>query len=412
MTSSKDGYKKTTLDNGVRILSERMPGIRSLAIGFWYDTGSRDEPDDIAGISHFLEHMNFKGTPKRSPAAIARQIEGRGGHLNAYTSKEITCFHARIIDQHLARAVDVLSDITQNSLLDQTELSRERDVIIEELKSVEDTPDELVFEHFIAQLYRSHPMGRSVLGTRDSLACINSEIMRSYRDKHYTGSHVVISAVGNVDHNRLATMIERRFRDHEAPTRKRVPSDIPGNKNRQDLHTNTQQAHICWGCRGLNYRHKDKYILLVMNTLLGGGMSSRLFQHIREKHGMAYSVFSFIETYQDTGIFGIYAGTEPGRAEEAHKLIEKEIRDLVRKSVSARELQRIKDQLKGNLLLGFESPSARIHRLAKMEIYTVEFKPIDNVVAMIDEVEAADIQRIAGNLFEEQPVFTTILWPN
>lgn len=413
MAKSRTGYNKTVLDNGVRVITERMENIRSLALGFWFDTGSRDEPDELSGISHFLEHMNFKGTPTRSAAAIARQIEGRGGHLNAFTSREITCFHARVIDQQLSKAVDVLSDITQHSTFDSKEINRERNVILEELKSVEDTPDELVFEYFLQQLFRGHSMGRSVLGNRESLAYINSARMRKFRKEYFSGSRVVISAAGNLDHNRLVKMIDRRFNDGKAPNGKRKHPKNPSKSHfRENKYTNTQQAHICIGCRGLKYVDNEKYVFLVMNTILGGGMSSRLFQRVREKHGLAYSVFSFLETYQDTGIFGVYAGTDPDKAEKAINLINRETRDLTRKKVSSRELQRTKDQLKGNLLLGLEAPGSIMHRLAKMEIYAGGWTPIDDVVDKIDAVTPDDILALSQELFKNRTQFTTVLLPN
>ncbi|NQU04612.1 MAG: insulinase family protein, partial [Calditrichaeota bacterium] len=309
--NSQGQYRRTVLDSGVTIVTEAMPQIRSLAIGFWFDTGSRDEPDELAGIAHFIEHMNFKGTPRRSAASIARQIEGRGGHLNAFTSREYTCYYARIVDDQLAKAVDVLSDITQHSLFNPSEINKERKVIIEELKSVEDTPDDLVFEHFFAQIYAQHPMGRSVLGNRETLKAIDQVGLSDYRSKQYIGSRAIIAAAGSLDHNRLVRMLERRLSKNTAPERERIKPSANSANPRQDLHTSTQQAHIIRGYRSFKYNDPEKYTLLVLNTLLGGGMSSRLFQQIREKHGLAYTVFSFLDTHLDTGIFGVYAGTEP-----------------------------------------------------------------------------------------------------
>ncbi len=414
MMSGNDGiYRRTVLDNGVRVVTEKMPHVRSLAIGIWLNTGSRDEPDELSGISHFLEHMNFKGTPRRSAAAIARQIEGRGGHLNAFTSKEVTCYHARVIDQQLLRAVDILSDIIQHSLYDPNELDRERTIIFEEVKNLEDTPDEWVFEHFINQIYPGHPMGRSILGRRETLKAIDRSKLIDYRDKRYTGSRVVVAASGNLEHNRLVRMIERRFRDHSSPELSRdPPAETDPGRHQQDVHTNTQQAHICWGCRSFTYNDPRKYPLLILHTLLGGGMSSRLFQRIRERHGLAYSVYTFLETYFDTGLFGIYAGCEPQKAKKVLSLISSEVSRLSRQLVSTRELQRTKDQLKGNLLLGLESPANRMHRLAKMEIYTSKWLSLDEVIARIDAVSTEDVRNVARDQFDRKAIFTTILWPN
>jgi len=411
--SDNSYYHRTILDNGVRIVTESIPHVRSLALGFWFDTGSRDEPDKLAGIAHFLEHMNFKGTPRRSAGQIAREIEGRGGHLNAFTSKEVTCYYARVIDEQTARAIDVLSDITRNSVYKPAEIDRERDVVFEEIKNVEDTPDEMVFEHFISQVFNRHSMGRSVLGLCDTLSTIQQDVLSSYIKQRYSGSRVVVAAAGRLNHKRIVQMVERRFYNEPGYEQFRTPPDtLESGFQRQDLHTATQQAHILWGCRGVTYEDSRKYVLFVLSTLLGGGMSSRLFQNIREKRGMAYSVYSFMETYHDTGLFGVYAGTMPDRAEKALNLIRKEIHKLVVHPVSTRELNRTKDQLKGNLMLGLESPSSRMHRLARMEIHTGKWAPIEDVIACINAVTADDIVKIAAELFEQQAIFTTVLWPN
>jgi predicted Zn-dependent peptidase len=413
ITGNSQGlYRRTVLDSGVTIVTEAMPNIRSLAIGFWFDTGSRDEPEELAGIAHFIEHMNFKGTPRRSAASIARQIEGRGGHLNAFTSREYTCYYARIVDEQLSKAVDVLSDITQHSLFNPDEINKERKVILEELKNVEDTPDDLVFEHFFAQIFADHPMGRSVLGNRDTLNAINRDGLSDYRSMQYAGSRAVIAAAGSLDHNRIVRMIERRFNKNIAPDRERIkPSDnsvIP----RQNHHASTQQAHIIRGYRAFPYNDPEKYTLLVLNTLLGGGMSSRLFQEIREKHGLAYTVYSFLDTHLDSGIFGIYAGTEPEQAEKTLKMITRELDKLVRFPVSEQTLKRVKDQLKGNLILGLESPGTRMHRLAKSVLYNADWLTLDDIVSLINNVSSDDIQRIARQLFDKQTSYTTVLLPN
>ncbi|MFC2150751.1 M16 family metallopeptidase, partial [Calditrichota bacterium] len=271
----------------------------------------------------------------------------------------------------------------------------------------------LVFEHFIEQLFHNDPMGRSVLGTRESLAKISSPKMRKYRDRHFAGSRVVVSAAGNVNHDRLVNLIAKRFENVKDAVSTRPELEKKNSAPlRQDLKTSTQQAHIVIGCRSVHYSHKDKYVMLVLNTLLGGGMSSRLFQRVREKNGLAYSVFSFLETYGDTGIFGVYAGTDPDKSEKALNLIKREIRELSKHEVSDRELRRTKDQLKGNLLMGLESPSARMNRLAKMEIYTHDWMPIDEVVNRIDAVTTADIRRLATQTFIDKSLYTTLLLPN
>ena len=397
----------------MRVVTETMPHVRSLALGLWFDTGSRDEPEQLAGISHYLEHMNFKGTTSRSAQAIVRQIEGRGGHLNAFTAQEVTCFYARVIAEHLPNAVDVLTDMTQNSLYDQVEVDRERGVILEELKNVEDTPDEWIFDHFMTQIFPDHPMGRPVIGTRDALARISHDSLHEYRAARYNGSRTVVVAAGYLDHNHLVRLIEKRLKAETSNEGPRTPvGAVNGSPRRVEVGTTSQQTHVCWGTRSFQYDDARKYPLMVLNTLLGGGASSRLFQNIREKHGLAYSVFTFNSNYSDSGLFGVYAGTEPKNAEKALRLIEKEVRELVRKPISNRELNHFRDQLKGGLLLGLESPSSCMHRLAKMEMYTGKWFTVDEVVGKINAVTAEEVQEVARDLFEKQPTFTTILHPN
>ncbi len=405
-------YQKTQLESGVRVVTETMPHVRSLAIGIWFDTGSRDEPEQLAGISHYLEHMNFKGTPTRSAAVIPRQIEGRGGHLNAFTGPETTCFYARVISEHLRDAVDVLSDITQNSLYEAEEVDRERGVILEELKNNEDTPDELVFDHFMSEVFVGDPLGRPVIGTREALARIDQSALRSYRADRYNGSRVLVVAAGYLDHDRLARMIAARFRREGSNGQvSRTLAPQIEKSMRRDFFTTTQQTHIVLGCRSFGYDDERKYPLMALNALLGGGASSRLFQRIREHHGLAYSVYTFLNNLGDTGIFGVYAGTEPKRAEKTVTLIEKEIRLICREPISHREISHFKEQLKGSLLLGLESPSSMMHRLAKMELYTGQWFSIDDVVRKIDAVTPEMVQEIARDLFERQPTITTILKP-
>jgi predicted Zn-dependent peptidase len=409
----KTGYQKTVLDNGVRIVTDSIPHVRSLAIGFWFDTGSRDEPAELAGIAHFLEHMNFKGTKRRSAAKIAREIEGKGGNLNAFTSKELTCYHAHVTDDHLATSVDLLADITGNSVFDKSEMELERSVILEELKSVEDTPDELIFEHFVDQVFDPHSLGRPIIGTRETISNIMPDNLHDYISGYYGGSGLVIAAAGNLDHDRIVRLLSKRLStDTFHQVKRTAPTRNGAGFTRKDFHTTTQQTHIAFGCMGLDYANSQKYALLILVTLLGGGMSSRLFQQIREKHGMAYTVYAFMESYRDTGLFGIYAGTLPEKAEKALGMINKEIRKITRTPVSQRELNRTKDQLKGNLKLGLESPSSRMHRLAKMELFMQKWVEIDEIIAKIDAVTSEDIVAVANRLFVEQDTCVTVLNPN
>jgi len=411
-SNGHEGYEKSVLSNGVRVITEVMPQVRSLALGFWFNVGSRDEPEGLCGISHFLEHMNFKGTPRRNAAAIVRAIEERGGHLNAFTSKEVTCFHVRAIDSQLARTVDVIADITQNSIYDPEELERERRVILEELKSTEDSPDEWALEQFVRQVFGRHAMGQMIIGRRETISAIGHDQLIGYRTDNYCGNRLVIAASGSLDHKTVVKLVEHALSHKPGSPPKRVkPRNSKSGAVRQDLHSNTQQAHICWGCRSLPFDDPRKYALLTMNTILGGGASSRLFQRIRERNGLAYSVYSFLDSFFDTGMFGVYAGTEPKQAEKALRLIVKTVTELAEKSVPAAELKRTQDQLKGSLMLSLESPSARMHRLARLELHTGGFRPLEEVITQIEAVTSDDIKRLAEDLFMESTTYTTVLWP-
>jgi len=409
----KHGYQRTVLDNGVRIVTDHIPHVRSVSIGFWFDTGSRDEPPELAGIAHFLEHMNFKGTKLRSAARIAREIEGKGGNLNAFTSKEVTCYHAHVTDDHLVTAIDLLADITGHSVFDQREIDLERNVILEELKSVEDTPDELVFEYFVNQVFDPHSLSRPILGTRQTITAIQQENLKPYIDEYYGGSGLVVAAAGYLHHARIVRLLSKKLSTKSFEIQVRTPPQQNGSGfSRKDFHTVTQQTHIALGCQGLAYSDSQKFALLTLVTLLGGGMSSRLFQQIREKHGLAYTVYAFMESYHDTGLFGIYAGTSPEKADKTLKLIKKEMHTLTHNPVSARELNRTKDQLKGNIKLGLESPSNRMHRLAKMELFTHDWTSVDDIIARIDAVTAEDIINVANRMFVDQDTCATFLMPS
>lgn len=400
------------MENGIRIVTESLPHVRSLAIGIWVDTGSRDEPEQLAGISHFLEHMNFKGTVRRSPLDIALAIEGHGGQLNAFTGKHETCFYARVISSHLERAVDVLSDITQNSLYTPQETDKERKVILEELKNVEDTPDDIVFEYFWSEIFPDHPLGKTVIGTPKSLKKITPEKLKGYSSSHYCGSRIVVSVAGDVNHQQVVDLVGQQFGNSQPVVRERfAPNGGLTGTTRNVHHGATQQAHIVWGVRGITYYDPRKYALFIMNTVLGGGMSSRLFQHIREDRGLAYTVYSFIETLPDCGMFGVYAGTDPENADEALKLIQEDVQWFTANRLSDEELDRTKDQLKGALLLGLESPSSRMNRLARMESLTGAYLSIDDIIENINAVTADDIQSLAGELFTNKQTVTTLLLP-
>lgn len=390
--------RKTTTDTGVRVVTERMDDVRSVAIGIWFETGSRDEPRRLAGISHFLEHMLFKGTRKRSALRIAREIEQVGGYLNAFTSKEITAYYAHLLDEHLPLAVDTLSDMASNSLFSEKTIAREQGVVLEEISGYEDTPDDVVHEDFSRLVFGNHSLGRPVLGTRKTVSSFTRDDLVDYWSNHYTPKRVLVAATGAVDHDKLVKLVEKKLNlpgNGKPRTLKSAPVvDEMEHHRRKEI----VQAHLCLGGRGLSYRDDRRYAYFVMNTVLGGGMSSRLFQRVRERNGLAYSIYTFNETYHDSGLFGIYAGLEERQVARAEAMIREEMRKIIEKPLSRAELKRAKDQLKGGLTLGLENVSARMNRLARMELYLGRYHPLDHLLEGIDSVTQDDIQQVASDL--------------
>ncbi len=405
-------HQKTILPNGVRVVTERIPHVRSISLGLWIEVGTRDELPEENGISHFIEHMMFKGTARRSSKEIAESLEAVGGHLNAFTGKEVTCYYAHLLDEHLPIAIDVLSDVLTASIFDPEEMNKERGVIIEEINAVDDTPEDLIHELFFNDLYPDHALGTSTLGTRETVTSFTREQLLSFTQRHYTRNRIVVSAAGNIEHEALLKLLAGRLdilpsngpRKMITPTAARSTGTV-----KEDVGA---QTHICLGTRALRFDDTRKFNFLVMNTLLGGGMSSRLFQNIREKHGLAYSIYSFHDFMYDTGVFGTYIGTDPEREEQAVKLLKQELSLLREEKVAADELERTKNQLKGSLLLGLESTSSRMNRLANMEIYLGRYYSLDEVVEGIEQVSAEEMQTLAQNLFEEEQQTLTVIRPS
>jgi len=403
---------KTTLDNGVRIITEKMESSRSVSIGIFVKTGSRDETEKEAGISHFIEHMLFKGTKKRSALKIAREIEQVGGYVNAFTSKELTAYYAHLLDEHTNLAVDTLADIYSNSLFADKMIERERGVILEELASYQDSPDDVVHEDFSRIVFPDHTLGLPIIGTRESVSSFKRDDFMEYMGKHYCPERTVIVAAGNVNHEALVKQFNKKLNNSAKSGLKR---DIQ-NANDQVSNENVRrkdvvQSHLCIGGRSLSYSDKRRYAFFVMNTILGSGMSSRLFQRIREKNGLCYSIYSFHEAYMDTGIFGIYAGLEEKQVKRAEAMIFEEMQKLVDKPLTNTELKRSKDQLKGSLVLSLENVSSRMSRLARNEIYLGKYYELDDLIDGINSVSTDDIQKLADELFNG-PISKAYLFPN
>jgi predicted Zn-dependent peptidase len=408
-------YKKTVLQNGLRVVSEELTHVRSVSVGIWVDTGSRDEGVKTNGISHFIEHMVFKGTTNRSVKDIARSIESVGGYLNAFTGKEHTCYYARVLDEHTELAVDVLSDLVLNATLPPKDLEKEKGVVIEELKNAEDDPDDIIHDYFDTALFGSHPLGYPVIGTESNLRSFCRDDLLKYMRKNYAPNRMVLAAAGNVSHGKLVALAERHFgstrkTSHAAGVERKKPQQYHPEK--KDFKKPIQQAHICIGNQAGSIKSKHRYPTLVLNTLLGDGMSSRLFQNIREKYGFAYSVYSYATLMSDAGVFSAYIGTDKQHIETSTDLILKEFEKLRSKAVGKAELNRTKAQLKGSMMLSLESIPNRMMRLGTSELYFQDVTPIDGIIRQIDGVQQDDIQAIANNLLREDRLSKVVIHPD
>jgi predicted Zn-dependent peptidase len=407
-------YRKTTLPNGIRVVSETIPHVRSVSIGVWIHVGSRDERASTNGISHFIEHMVFKGTERRSVREIAQSIESVGGYLNAFTGKEHTCYYARVLDEHAPLALDVIADMVLHPLFPEKELEKERGVIIEELKNAEDDPEDIIHDYFDKAIFGSHPLGFPVIGNEPNLRRFTRNDLLTYFRKHYVAHNIVVAAAGNLQHEYLVDLVEREF--EKAPRRaqtngseRRKPTKL--GSGRFEHPKPIQQAHVCLGTSTFGVRDQRRYTLMTLNTLLGEGMSSRLYQNIREKYGFAYSVYSYVNLLSDMGAFAAYIGTDQSHVERSIELIVKELEKLKTKPVGQSELERTKAQLKGSMMLSLESMPSRMMRLGSSELYFGELMSLDSIVKEIDAVTSEQIYRLANDLFNLDDFCTVIIHP-
>ncbi|MBI2819174.1 MAG: insulinase family protein [Acidobacteria bacterium] len=401
---------KLKLPNGLTLLTESMPHVRSIALGIWLNTGSRQESMERGGITHFIEHMVFKGTRRRTAEQIARSMDSIGGHLDAFTAKECVSFSAVVLDQHFTQALDVLSDLVLNPLFDPSDIKKEQGVVLEEIKAEEDNPEYLLHELFAQKFWKNHPLGRPILGTRQTVAAFNRSSVQEQFEKAYHPSNMVIAIAGHLEHRRVTDQIRRRFDDlkpqnHRAVQRRPVIHANITLKNRESL----EQAHLCLGVPSYPLAHERRYACYVLNTLLGGGMSSRLFQKIRERQGLVYSVFSELTPYRDTGGLLVCAGTSPASVPKVIASIIEEFRDLKEHPVAAEDLQRSKDQLKGSIMLGLESTASRMSNLARQEMYFGRYVSLDEMIQKIDAVTAEDLTAIAREFFRTDQIALTVL---
>ncbi len=407
-----DQFKKSTLSNGVRILTEKLPHVGSAALGIWCTTGSVHEQDGEAGITHFIEHMLFKGTPSRTSQQIAEEIEGRGGILNAFTDKERTCYYCRTLAQDAENGLDVLADMVSNSLLDADELEREKGVVLEEIKRGEDEPGDHVHDLHVQGLWPDHELGLPIIGTSESVSGFQREALCSYMDRRYTGQNLLVAATGNIDHDEVVFWASRgleRFQNRPAQVSFPRPKPAPGVNY---VAKEVEQVHFCIGTQGVSYSDQDEmYKLIVLDAVLGGGMSSRLFQEVREKRGLAYSVGSYMLTYTAGGAFTVYGGTGSKTWNQVQEIVRVEFDKMMNDGPTEAELAKVKRQISGNIVLGLESTNSRMMRMAKNEIVYGRQIPIEETVARIDAVTVADVREVANRILPEANIRTTAIGP-
>ncbi len=402
--------RRTTLPNGMIILTEAMPHLRSVAMGAWIGAGSRHEAPEVNGISHFVEHMVFKGTTSRTAQHIAREVDAIGGNLDAFTGKETVCFNMKVLDEHTPKALDVLSDLVLHPTFAEEEIARERGVILEEIKMDEDNPDYLVHEIFTQSFWQGHALGKPILGTVKTVGSFKRETLLDFYGSRFHGGNVVFSAAGHIDHDRFVNMVTERFAalpageplTVEAPPKTAAKIILRSKKS-------LEQVQLCLGVPSHPLADESRYASLLLNTILGGGMSSRLFQTVREEHGLAYSIYSDLTPYRDTGSLCVYAGTSADKAVELIRLVMQEFRRIKENPVDADELRRAKDQLKGNLLLSLESSGSRMSSLARQQMYFDHFFGPQEILERVEEVTVDDLQTMAQSLFHPERIALTML---
>lgn len=393
--------KKYTCQNGVRIVLENIPTVRSVAIGVWIGTGSRNETPENNGISHFLEHMFFKGTKTRTAREIAESFDSIGGQVNAFTSKEYTCYYAKVLDTHANFALDVLSDMFFNSTFVEEELKKEKNVVYEEIKMYEDTPDDIVHDLLSKAIYENHPLGYPILGTEGTLATFTGDTLKEYMHDTYTPENVVISVAGNISESFISD-VEKYFGSYQAGHQERNETVPVFHTNHVARKKETEQAHLCIGFEGLQVGHEDIYSLIVLNNVLGGSMSSRLFQDVREQKGLAYSVFSYHSAFQNSGIVTIYGGTGAKQLDVLFDTIQETLGKLKAEGITDKELTNCKEQLKGSLMLSLESTNSRMSRNGKNELLLKRHRSLDEIVQQIDEVTKPSVDKLANEIFTDQ----------
>jgi len=404
-------YKKTVLPNGLKIITETIPYVRSVSLGLWLDVGSRDETQSSLGISHFIEHMVFKGTRTRTPSEIASHLEAVGGVLNAFTGREQTCFYAKFLDEHLDKGVEILFDLINNPLFNPPDIEKEKKVILEEIRDIEDSPGELVHDLFAETIFYDHPLGRPILGNKKTVMGLNRSKVLRFVNKHYRPGNIVVAASGNLEHERLVEAIHNYIDSRILPVSPNGRRKPKFKAVQRIFRRNTNQTHICIGLPAKEFTDESRSAMLLLNSILGGGMSSRLFQHLREELGLVYTVYSFVDFFADSGIFGVYLGTDKKNAGRALEAIKHEIDRITSEKLSDSEIAASKEQLKGNLMLGLENTSNRMNRLAKHELLVNRHISLDETVASINSVTIDDVLEIARDIFADKEFAAVTLGP-
>ncbi|MDD5773145.1 MAG: pitrilysin family protein [bacterium] len=404
-------YSHETLKNGLKVVMEKIPYVRSVSLGLWVEAGSRDENKNESGFSHFIEHLLFKGTKKRDARSISSELESVGGRLDAFTGREYTCLSARVLDTHLDLALELISDLYHNSTFPRDELERERQVVLEEIKMSEDIPEDFIFDIFNESIYPDNSLGRPILGYRDIILKLSRDKIFDFYKKYYDPSKTILALCGNFSEK---PFIEKTKKYFKSPGSKiSFPAKItPEYHQGIKVHTKKlNQVHICLGAEGLEFDHKDRSVIQVLNVMLGGSMSSRLFQEIREKRGLAYSIYSCQSSHKDSGAIMIYAGTAKDKANEVVALILKELNSVKRGKITQAEMNLSKEQLKGNIVLGAESTENRMMRLATCEFYMRKYISLEESIAEIDKVKKDDVIRLAAQIFNPSKLNLTCLGP-
>ncbi|MBI4628498.1 MAG: insulinase family protein [Candidatus Rokubacteria bacterium] len=406
-----EGYRKSVLPGGIRVVTERIEHVRSVAVGVWVETGSRHEAESRGGMSHLIEHLVFKGTATRSAEEIARTMDSVGGQMDAFTTKEHTCFYVQVLDEHLPLAVDLLTDILLHPRFDADELEREKSVVLQEIKMVEDTPDDVIHDLFAAQVWEGHPLGRPILGTRDAVTGYDRDAVQSHFAGEYVPPRILIAVAGNVTHSQAVDLFGAGFNGFARPAARRTDSPAILRPGVNIVSKTLEQVHLIMGFPGLHHSAPERYALFVLNDVIGGSMSSRLFQEVRERQGLVYAIHSGVQAYADTGTLYVYAGTDAQNFSKVLKSTLKELRELKKHGVTAEELKRAKDHMKGSLMLSLESTSSRMNRLAKQEMHHGSFLTIDAMLAAIDAVRHEEVQALVTELLDEERLALTTLGP-